>query len=80
MRWNGLSTHRAPDVSATSDVCSSFGEQVSPHLLSSCWHREKGGLPLKRLWVYVQEYGITLSSVLTAKHDSTANFWPEIKL
>lgn len=38
------------------------------------------GAPLKRFWVYVQEYGITLSSVLTAKHDSTANFWPEIKL
>lgn len=40
----------------------------------------KGFLPLKGFWVYVQAYGITLSSVLTAKHDSTANFWPEIKL
>ena len=30
--------------------------------------------------MYVQAYGITLSSVLTAKHDSTANFWLEIKL
>lgn len=40
----------------------------------------KGLLPLKGFWVYVQAYGITLSSVLTAKHDSTASFWPEIKL
>lgn len=29
--------------------------------------------------MYIQPYGVTLSSVLTAKHDSTANFWPEIK-
>lgn len=29
--------------------------------------------------MYVRAYGITLSSVLTAKHESTANFWPEIK-
>lgn len=39
----------------------------------------RGLLPLKGFWVYVRAYGITLSSVLTAKHDSTANFWPEIK-
>lgn len=70
---------RDPDVAATSNVCCSFGAQVSPHLLSSCWHIG-GLLPLKGFWVYVQTYGITLSSVLTAKHDSTANFWPKIKL
>lgn len=29
--------------------------------------------------MYSQAYGITLSSVLTAKHDSTASFWSEIK-
>lgn len=41
---------------------------------------EGGGLlPLKGFVVYIQPYGVTLSSVLTAKHDSTANFWPEIK-
>lgn len=40
MCWNSLSTHRAPDVLSTSDVCCSFGAQVSPHLLSSCWHIE----------------------------------------
>lgn len=39
----------------------------------------KGLLLLKGFWVYVRAYGITLSSVLTAKHESTANFWPEIK-
>lgn len=37
----------------------------------------RGLLPLRGFWVYVRAYGITLSSVLTAKHDSTANFWPE---
>lgn len=30
----------------------------------------RGLSPLKGFWVYVQAYGITLSSVLTAKHDS----------
>lgn len=40
----------------------------------------RGLLPLKRFWVYVRAYGITLSSVLTAKHESTANFWPKIML
>lgn len=30
--------------------------------------------------MYVQPYGFTLSSVLTAKHDSTANCWAKIKL
>lgn len=36
--WSGLSAHRPPDVPASSDVRCSFGVQVSPHLLSSCWH------------------------------------------
>ncbi len=39
----------------------------------------RGLLPLKGFGVYVRAYGITLSSVLTAKHDSTANSWPGIK-
>lgn len=77
--WNGLSTHGPPDVPVRSDVRCSFGAQVSPHLVSSCWHIGSFYLS-KDPWVYVQAYGITLSSVLTAKHDSTANFWPEIKL
>lgn len=38
MCWNGLPTHRPPDVPASSGVCCSFGAQVPPHLLSSCWH------------------------------------------
>lgn len=36
--WNSLSAHRPPDVPASSSVCCSFGAQVSPHLLTSCWH------------------------------------------
>lgn len=40
----------------------------------------RGLLPLKGFWVYVRAYGTTLSSVLTAKHDSTASFWPESTL
>lgn len=78
--WNSLSARRPPDVPASGNVCCSFGAQVPPHLLSSCWHTGGGELlPLKGFVVYIQPYGITLSSVLTAKHDSTANFWPEIK-
>lgn len=73
MCWNGLSAHRPPDVPASSDVCCSFGAQVSPHLLSSCWHIE-GFYLSKDSGVYVRAYGTTLSSVLTAKHDSTASF------
>lgn len=58
------------------------------HLVCRCLHISSpavgipgGGklLPLKGFVVYIQPYGVTLSSVLTAKHDPTANFWPEIK-
>lgn len=36
--WNSLSARRPPDVPASGNVCCSFGAQVPPHLLSSCWH------------------------------------------
>lgn len=52
------------------------GVSTSPHQLLAY----RGLLPLKGFWVCVQAYGITLSSVLTAKHDSTANFLAGIKL
>lgn len=41
--WTGLSTRTIPDVPARSNARCSFGAQVSPHLLSSCWHT--GGFP-----------------------------------
>lgn len=46
MCWTGLSTRTVPDVPANGNARCSFGAQVSPHLLSSCWHIG-GLLPLK---------------------------------
>ena len=71
-RWSVLSVRRPPDVPASREVCRSFGAQVSPHLHASCWHVEL--LPLKGFGVYVEAYGITLSSVASAKHDSNSRF------
>lgn len=49
--WNSLSARRPPDVPASGNVCCSFGAQVPPHLLSSCWHTGGGSFYLsKDLW------------------------------
>lgn len=50
----------------------SFGVQMSPHL-SSCCHIA-GFFPLKGFTLGYM-YGITLSSVLTAKYELPANFF-----